>query len=153
MIANIYSPDPRPGQERPAAKLDAGVEAAVVRLTRAKEVQIKGDAMELLGETRDKKFADIFMANLNDPSYEVIDQASLALARVKDPRAFDALVKLTATPSWKGRIQMAGLNALAELGDARAFETGYKMATDKELSIPIRTAAVVVVAILLAVSR
>ena len=145
VIANIYSPDPRPGQERPAAKLDAGVEAAVVRLTRAKEVQIKGDAMELLGETRDKKFADIFMANLNDPSYEVIDQASLALARVKDPRAFDALVKLTATPSWKGRIQMAGLNALAELGDARAFETGYKMATDKELSIPIRTAAVVVV--------
>lgn len=144
-LANIFSPDPRPGQERPAAKLDAGVEAAVVRLTKAKEVQIKGDAMELLGETRDKKYADIFLANLNDPSYEVIDQASLALARVKDPRAFDALVKLTATPSWKGRIQMAGLNALAELGDARAFETGYKMATDKELSVLIRTAAVVVV--------
>lgn len=144
-LANIFSPDPRPGQERPAAKLDAGVEAAVVRLTKAKEVQIKGDAIELLGETRDKKYADIFLANLNDPSYEVIDQASLALARVKDPRAFDALVKLTATPSWKGRIQMAGLNALAELGDARAFETGYKMATDKELSVLIRTAAVVVV--------
>jgi HEAT repeat protein len=75
----------------------------------------------------------------------VIDQASLALGRIKDPRAFDAIVKLTATPSWKGRIQIAGLNGLAELGDKGAFETGYKMATDRNLAPNIRAAATAVV--------
>src|SRR6185503_7260802 len=34
VIANIYSPDPRPGQERAAFKLDAPAEAAVLRLAK-----------------------------------------------------------------------------------------------------------------------
>ncbi|MBK9438506.1 MAG: hypothetical protein IPN51_11090 [Chloracidobacterium sp.] len=144
-IANIYLPNAMPGQEIPAIKLDANVEAAVIRLTKAKQLQIKGDAMELLGETRDKKYADIFVANLNDPSYRIIGQASMALARVKDPRAYDALIKLTKTPSWKGRIQIAGLKALGELGDKRAFDASYSIATDKNQSMGLRTAALVVV--------
>jgi hypothetical protein len=65
---------------------------------------------------------------------------------VKDPRAFDAIAKLTGTPSWKGRIQIAGLNGLAELGDKRAFETGYKMATGLRTFAPnIAAAATAVV--------
>jgi aminopeptidase N len=145
VIANIYSPDPPPGQERPAAKLDGNVEAATLRLTKDKESLIRGDAIELLGETRDKKYVDLALSMLNDRSYSVIDQASLALGRIKDPRAFDAILKLTTTPSWKGRIQIAGLNALAELGDKRGFDTGYKMATDKTLAPNIRAAATAVV--------
>jgi hypothetical protein len=82
---------------------------------------------------------------LNDQSYEVIDQAASALGTVKDPRAFDALTKLTATKSWKGRIMNAGLDGLAELGDKRAFDVGYKIATDPTLSRNIRTNALGVV--------
>jgi len=145
VIANIYSPDPPQGQPRPAAKLDPKVEAAVVGLTRDPQSLIRGDAIELLGETQDKRHVDLALTMLGDRSYEVIDQASLALGRVKDPRAFDAIAKLTGTPSWKGRIQIAGLNGLAELGDKRAFETGYKMAMDKSLAPNIRAAATAVV--------
>lgn len=145
VIANIYSPDPAPGQARPAAKLDANVEAAVVRLTKDKESVIRGDAIELLGETQDKKYAPIFLAAVNDRSYEVIDQTSLALGRVKDAKAFDALAKLAATESWRGRIATAGLTGLAELGDKRAFEIGLKMANDKGLLPGIRTSAAAVV--------
>jgi len=73
------------------------------------------------------------------------DQAANALGQTKDPRAYDALIKLTKTPSWHGRIQIAGLTGLGELGDKRSFEAGYKVATDKSQPTNIRTAALVVV--------
>ncbi|HUR97321.1 MAG TPA: M1 family aminopeptidase [Pyrinomonadaceae bacterium] len=145
VIANLYSPDPRAGQERPAFKLDGAVEQTIVRLTKDTKSLIRGEAMELLGETQDKKYADIFVPALNDQSYEVIDQASAALGRVKDPRALEALTKLTTTRSWKSRVMIAGLNGLAELGDKRAFETGYKIATDTTIPRNVRLNALAVV--------
>ena len=145
VIANIYSPDPPPGQARPAVKLDANVEAAVIRLTKHARSSVRGDALELLGETQDKKHSELLLAGLNDRSYEVVDQSALAIARIKDARAFDALAKLTTTPSWKGRIQSAGLTGLGELGDKRAFDIGFKAATDKTLAANARAAALVIV--------
>ena len=141
VIANLYSPDPRPGDDRPAAKLDANVEALAVRLTKDKESGIRGDAIELLGETQDKKHVDLALSMVNDRSYDVIDQSALALGRMKDSRAYEALANLTTTPSWKGRIQIAGFNGLAELGDKRGFESGFKGATDKSLPNNVRSAA------------
>ena len=145
VIASIYSPDPSPGQDRPAAKLDANVEQAALRLTKDAQSLIRGEAIELLGETRDAKHTGLYLAALTDRSYTVIDQAAGALALTKDARAYDALVKLTTTPSWKGRIQIAGYNGLAELGDKRAFDIGYKAATDKMLPNNIRTIALSIV--------
>jgi len=55
------------------------------------------------------------------------------------------LVKLTNTPSWKGRIETAGLNGLAVLGDKRAFDISYKFATDKTKPINARNAALAAV--------
>ncbi|MEQ1606141.1 MAG: M1 family aminopeptidase [Pyrinomonadaceae bacterium] len=145
VIANLYSPDPRPGQPRPAATLDANVEAMLIRLTKDKESAIRGDAIELLGETQDKKHVDLALGMVNDRSYQVIDQTALALGRMKDGRAYDALAKLTATRSWKGRIQIAGFNGLAELADKRGFDAGFKAATDKTLPFNVRTSALGVV--------
>ena len=121
-VSHIYSPDLLPGRQPPPAKLDAAVEQDIVGLTKDPQSLIRADAIQLLGETQDKKFADIFVPALNDRSYSVIEQAAMAVARVKDPRAYDALLKLTTTPSWKGRIQIAGLDGLGELGDKRAFD-------------------------------
>jgi aminopeptidase N len=146
-IAKIYSPDPLPGQERSAFALDAATEAAVMRLTKDKESLIRADAIELLGESQNKKYADIFYSALNDRSYIVIDQAAAGLGRTKDPRAFDALSKLVSTPSWKGRIMIAGLDGLAELGDKRGFDIAYKIATDTSLSRSLRTNALAVVGV------
>ena len=146
VIANIYSPDPRPGAQRPAAKLDANVEQAVLRLAKDPQTLIKADAIELLGETQDQKYAALFVSSLNDRSYGVIDQSALALGRTKSPQAYDALIKLTATPSWKGRIQSAGIAGLAELGDKRGFDVAYKLATDAAQPIAVKRAAVVAVA-------
>ncbi|MEO8573743.1 MAG: M1 family aminopeptidase [Pyrinomonadaceae bacterium] len=145
VIANLYSPDPKAGQERAAFKLDGAVEKTLIRLTKDPKSIIRGEAIELLSETQDKKYADIFVPALDDQSYEVIDQAAAALGRVKDLRALDALTKLTMTKSWKGRVMIAGLNGLAELGDKRGFETGYRIATDQSISRDIRLNALAVV--------
>jgi len=145
VVASIYSPDPTPGQERAKAVLPANVEAVTVKLTKDPESGIRGDALRLLGETQDPKYAPMFVAALNDRSYNVIDNASNALAATKAPTAYDALVKLVGEQSWKGRIQVAGLNALADLGDRRAFDSAYALTQDKNVPVNVRTAAGAVV--------
>ncbi|MEP6789538.1 MAG: HEAT repeat domain-containing protein, partial [Acidobacteriota bacterium] len=145
IAADIYSPDPPPGQEAPAAKLPADVEQSMVRLTKDANPLVQAEAIQLLGETRDPKHTAVYLSFLNDRSYGVIDAASEALGRTKDARAYDALVKLTQTPSWKGRIQIAGLHGLGELGDKRAFDVGLKAATDKTLPAGARAAALAIV--------
>ena len=145
VIADIYSPDPPRGQPRPAAMITPAVEELMMRLAKDPQSLIRTDAIRLLGETQDRKYTSLLMAALNDPSYAVIDDAALALGRVKATDAYDSLVKLTATPSWKGRIQIAGLNGLAELGDKRSFDIGYNTATDKTLPFNIRTSALAIV--------
>lgn len=146
VVANIYSPDPPPGTDRPAAKLDEPVLQAVIRMTKDQNSLTRGDAFELLGETRDPRHADLLAAALSDQSYFVIDQAALGLGRVKGPKAVDALSKLTVGNSWRGRVESAGLRGLAELGDKKAFEPAYKVATDKTRPTDVRLAALAVVA-------
>jgi aminopeptidase N len=145
MIAEIYSPDPPPGADRPAAVLEANAEQAVVRLAKDSQSLIRADALRLLGETQDKKYAPLFVASLNDRSYGVIDNAAVALGRSKSPQAYDALIKLTTTPSWKGRIQAAGIAGLAELGDKRAFDVAYKLSTDAAQPVGVKRAAITAV--------
>jgi aminopeptidase N len=144
-VANIFSPDPQQGQTPPPAKLPADVEAAMLRLSKDQNSLVRAEAIQLLGESSEPKHADLYLSALSDPSYGVIDVASEALARTKDARAYDALIKLTNTPSWKGRLQIAGLNGLGSLADKRAFETAYKIATDKTQPYNVRTSALVVI--------
>ena len=143
--AEVVSPDPPRGQPRAAVNLEAATEAVVLRLAKDKQSLIRSDAIRLLGETKDVKYADVYLSALTDQSYSVIDQAAVALALTKSPKAYDALVNLTKTPSWKGRIQIAGLRGLAELEDKRAFDLGYKTATDTSLPNRVRTTALAVV--------
>jgi aminopeptidase N len=145
VIANIYSPDPQPGETRAAAKLDEPVLQAVIRMTKDQNSLTRGDAFELLGETLDPKHADLLIAALDDQSYFVIDQAALALGRVKGPKAADALAKLTVGTTWRNRVESAGLRGLAELGDKKAFDPAFKIANDKTRPAEVRTAALAVV--------
>jgi aminopeptidase N len=145
VVADMFSPDQPRGQTPPAVHLPADVQASMLRLAKDEQPLVRAEAIQLLGESSEPRHADLYMSALTDRSYGVIDVAAEALARTKDPRAFDALTKLTTTPSWKGRIAIAGLNALSELGDKRGFDTGYKVATDTTQAFNIRTSALRVV--------
>jgi HEAT repeat protein len=48
------------------------------------------------------------------------------LGQTQSPHAYDALIKLIDTPSWRDTIRASGLTGLASLGDKRALELGVK---------------------------
>ncbi len=142
VVANIFSPDPPPGKERVTPVLEDATVKVMLRLAKQdKQSLIRSDAIRLLGETKDPKFADIYLDALNDRSYTVVDNAAFALGLTKDPRALDALTKLANTPSWRGRMAMAGIGGLAPLGDKRALDTVFKIASDTRVPINPRARA------------
>jgi aminopeptidase N len=128
-----------------AANFDAATIKALTTAAKDANANIRAAAISGLGFTRDAKYADTYTAALNDRSYGVIDAATIALARTKDARTYDALVKLTETSSWKDHLRIAGLNGLAVLGDKRAVDVGFKY-TDKSNSNQVRANALNVLA-------
>ena len=119
--------------------------AALMTATKDKDSLVRAAAISALRLTKDAKFADAFLNALNDQSYGVVEAAAVALANTKSPKAYDELVKLTATDSWKDRIRIAGFQGLAVLGDKRALDIGFKYA-DKSYPANVRTSALGIVA-------
>ena len=130
-VQGMLAPPTSPGDEPVPLKLDAATTRVLLKAVKDPNSLIRADAIEFLSETKDPKFADIYTAALNDPSYTVIENASVALADTGNPGAYESLIKLANTPSWRDRIQVAGLNGLAGLGDKRALDLAIKVATDK----------------------
>lgn len=110
-----------------------------------KNSSVRAAAIAALGRTKDAKYAGIYRTALNDQSYGVIDSAATALAQTGDKTAYDALIKLANSDSWKDRIRLAGLQGLAALGDKRALDLGFKY-MDKSYSPSVRTNALGVLA-------
>jgi len=144
-LHEMMVPRTPPGMPAPAAKLDDATTQMLLKATKDEQSLIRADAIAFLGDSRDAKNADLYLAALNDRSYGVIDAAAIALAQTKSDKAFDALMKLTKMTSWRGRIETAGFNGLAILGDKRAFDVSYKFATDKNNNYNARTSALAVV--------
>jgi aminopeptidase N len=128
-----------------AANFDAATITALTTAAKDKIPNIRAAAISGLGFLRDAKYSGTFLAALNDQSYSVIDAASIALARTKDAKAYDALTKLVETNSWKDHIRIAGLQGLATLGDKRAVDLGFKY-NDKLYSNGVRVNALNVLA-------
>ncbi len=119
---------------------------ALKAATKDKEAATRAAAFDVLGALKDSSNAELFAAALSDRSYNVVDQASDALAQTKSPQAYERLVKLLDEQSWRDRVRIAGLNSLATLGDKRAFDTGLKYAGDTTQSRGVRSAALAIVA-------
>ncbi len=140
-LRNIWAPN----DSGKTVKDDDPMLQVFVKAAKDQKSLIRSDAVSFLGTTLFAGFADLYLTALNDQSYGVIDEAALALGKTKSPKAYDALLKLTNTPSWRGRIQIAGFTGLAELGDKRAFEAAYSAATDKTKAANLRSAALGVI--------
>ena len=145
-IQEVVAPQPQPGASPAAVKIDEATANVLLKAAKDEKSLIRADAISLLAASRDARFTDLYLAALNDRSYTVIDNAALALGYTKNAKAFDALSKLIARPSWKGRIQSAGLSGMAALEDKRALELGFKYANDKTVSSNVRNTALTIVA-------
>ncbi len=144
-VNNLSFPPLPPGTPPPAITLSDSIVQVLLRAAKDENSLIRSDAIDLLGATQDPKYADFYIAALNDRSYGVIDSAAGALGASKSPKAFAALIRLTQTPSWKGRIESAGFNGLSALADKRGVEASYKFANDKNKNYNARTAALAAV--------
>ncbi len=149
-IAEIHQtvtpPPTNPLAPAAAVKLDDATVQALLKATKDENSLVRADAVELLGMTQDPKYADVYSSALNDRSYTVIDNAAVALAETKNAGAYNALVKLANTPSWKGRLATAGFRGLGALEDKRALDLSLKTVADKTQPINARTAALSVIA-------
>ena len=84
--------------------------------------------------------AGIYQELLNDPSYAVIHAAATALGETKSAAAYDSLLKLINTPSWRDNIRAAGLGGFEALADKRALELGFTYSAAGN-NVGVRTAA------------
>jgi aminopeptidase N len=144
-LASVLIERNQSGLPTGTVKFDDATAAALIKAAKNENALLRGDAVELLGYSADPKHAPVYLSALDDRSYYVIDRASVALAKTKDKRAFDAFQKLVKTPSWKGRIQIAGMEGLSELGDKRALETAFKYAQDANQPVAVQSAALKII--------
>ncbi len=107
---------------------DTEVRAALLAATKDKDARVRASAVTSLGKSKDAQLASVYLPLLNDQSYATIRAAALALGDAKDKAAYDALVKLVDTPSWRDQIRTSALTGLANLGDKRALELGIRYA-------------------------
>ena len=145
-IASMVVPQQvQPGKSAPVV-LDDATAQTLLKAAKDENSLVRADAIELLGVTKEAKYADLYLAALNDRSYTVIDKASVAVAYTKSVKAYDALIGLLNQPSWKGRVQAAALSGIAFLGDKRALDLSIKYAQDKNMPANVRSAALRAVA-------
>ncbi len=107
---------------------DTEVRTALLAATKDKDARVRTSAVTSLGKSKDPLLASVYLPLLNDQSYATIRAAALALGDAKDKAAYDALVKLLDTPSWRDQIRTSALTGLANLGDKRALELGVRYA-------------------------
>lgn len=141
---NLLSPDALPALAPSKVKLGTA-EATVLKLTKDPNSLVRSEAYEILGFTDDAKFTQALTDALEDQSYAVIDKASAGLARVAGKKAFERLTQLAAQTSWRGRVESAGFEALADIEDKRALEQAIKTVEDKTRPLNVRFAALKVV--------
>jgi aminopeptidase N len=99
---------------------------ALLTATKDKDARVRVRAVNSLASTKDPFFAATYEWMLNDQSYATIRAAAQALGQTKTPQAYDALIKLVETSSWRDTIRASGLLGLAALGDTRALDLGLK---------------------------
>ncbi|MDQ3633288.1 MAG: DUF3458 domain-containing protein [Acidobacteriota bacterium] len=145
-IGQILLPTNPNGNRPEAIALDTATVTMLKRAATDKNSQVRGNAISLLNATKDRAYADIYKSALSDQSYFVVEQAAVALGNSKANDAYLFLQKLANTGSWKNRLQIAGLNGLAALGDKKALDLGIKLGTDKLQPANVRSAALGIVA-------
>lgn len=105
------------------------VRKALLAATEDKNARVRASAITALATSKDASLASVYLKSLGDQSYGVIRAAATALGQTKSPQAYDALMKLFETPSWRDTIRVSAMTGLAALGDKRSLEMGIRYAS------------------------
>ncbi len=104
------------------ARLNHVQESLLIKTIKSSTSWVKANAINFLGDTRNKTHTQIYLAGLNDYSDRVTFMSAMALGKTEDPRAFEALMYLSEKPSWKNQSLISAMYGLKELKDSRAYD-------------------------------
>lgn len=141
-IRNIIIPNP---QDTNPVKLDEATAATFLKAAKDTNSQVRADAIDVLAATQDVKYENLYLEGLSEKSNRVNYSSAAALGKSKSAKAYDPLMKLVQTDSWRQHSRNQGLQGLAELGDKRALEVGIKYASDKTQPAQVRSNALRIV--------
>jgi aminopeptidase N len=99
---------------------------ALLSATKDRNPRVRARAIQSLRVRKDPILATIYQEALGDESYAVIRAAAEALGQTKNAAAYESLIKLLDTSSWRDNIRVAGLNGLAALSDPRSLDSALK---------------------------
>jgi len=133
-----------------AAKALAGVPDDVTRqkliaATKDRDARVRAAATNTLRGSKDPTLADLYQQLLSDQSYLTVRTAALALGETHNPKAFDALLKLVESDSWRNSLRISALNGLGLLGDKRALDVAMRFASENQ-PMAVRIAALALTA-------
>ena len=120
---------------------DGQLRTALIAATKDRDARVRTTAVNSLAKSKDPALASVYLPLLSDQSYATTQAAALALGETKNAAAYDALVKLLDTQSWRDQIRASALTGLANLGDKRALELGSRYAAAGNRP-QVRTAAI-----------
>ena len=123
------------------------VKSTLVAATKDQNARVRVRAVQALGTRKDPALASMYQQLLNDESYRVIRVAAEALGQTKSESAYNPLMKLVETSSWRDNISTAGFAGLAALGDKRALDVALKYSAAGN-SAQIRAASISILATL-----
>ncbi len=116
---------------KPGTPLPKDLIAELVKATGDKSSSVRKSAISMLGTTNNPIYAPIYKKALEDPSYDVIDAAAMALGSSGAEGSFESLAPLLTQESWNNRIQAAGILGLTELKDGRVLDRAFLIVTAK----------------------
>ena len=113
---------------------------ALIAATKDSKARVRVRAVNSLRATKDPSVAGTYQELLNDQSYAVIHAAATALGETKSAVAYDSLLKLINTSSWRDNIRASGLSGFEALADKRTLELGFTYSAAGN-NVGVRTAA------------
>lgn len=84
--------------------------------------QMKMAAINMLGNTKNATYVDIYLKDLHETSDRVINAAAIAIGKTKSIKAKEILIALDKKPSWKNQSRISALNGLEQLGDTSTVD-------------------------------
>lgn len=106
--------------------------AFLIEAIKKEKSWIKSTAINILGNSNEVKYKDLYINALADESDRVINAAANALGKTKSKDVFDILMSLEYKPSWKNQNRISALNGLQQLGDTRAIAYALKCLADNQ---------------------
>lgn len=122
-----------PLSEKSAIMYDDATKKLLLNLAKTEKSWLKASVLFSLGMTKDTSLVGLYLENLEDESFRVINSAANALGKSKSGKAFAALEKLSKKPSMKSQSLLCAFNGLKELNDPRAFDIYYNALKDSTL--------------------